>query len=303
MEKRFYRFAYYTKHTNKYSVQGPHQLRDGAACMELADVLYGKGYRYGGLLFNSPPGKSTETGVRNIDRETAHLRSSDLLVVTTRPPLSRIWIENGKVGDLYEPVDDKHKPHKVIRPGQTSLEKRIFEVLVRYFKRTDRNNVELEKGPAKMLPTEYRNRANLKFIKKGAGTYTGMRRPGAAKGTNPPKPNLTAAYLLYTEETWDGGPGLIVSFGMSGPLTLVWNYLVRTRYARLLQKPIFMMAEMEVGELPSRPVDMSFADDWKVQLLLPTQDELFERLLRTPAARDAHDSALPISSGADLGAE
>lgn len=275
MEKCFYRFAYYTKPRDRRVVQRPHELRDGAACMELADILYEKGYRYGGLLFNTPPLDPGETSIRDIDDRTAYLGSSDLIVVTTRPPLDRIWIEDGKVGDLYEPVENEHK---VVRAGQTSLEKRIFEVLVRYFKRTERNNVELSDKQAARLHPDLANRANLRFIKKGGGTYTGMRSPGSPTWRNLKGSNLTAAYLLYTEETWDDGPGLLVSFGMTGTLTLVWNYLVRTRYAKLLQEPIFIMAEMQVGEVPFRPVDLTFAKEWEVQLLLPKQSELFDLL-------------------------
>jgi hypothetical protein len=36
----------------------------------------------------------------------------------------------------------------------------------------------------------------------------------------------------------------------------------------LIDRPSFVMAEMTVGTMPPRPTDLSFLDDWKVEVLL-----------------------------------
>jgi hypothetical protein len=48
--------------------------------------------------------------------------------------------------------------------------------------------------------------------------------------------------------------------------------LLRTKYPHLLEVPGFTMAEISAGDLPSRPLDLSFADSWQVELLLTPAD-------------------------------
>jgi len=69
---------------------------------------------------------------------------------------------------------------------------------------------------------------------------------------------------------WDGGPRLLSAFGMDGVSTLIWCYLLRTVHPNLLdlETPRFVMAEMIASPLPEVPPTLSFAKDWRIDILL-----------------------------------
>jgi hypothetical protein len=49
---------------------------------------------------------------------------------------------------------------------------------------------------------------------------------------------------------------------MDGYTTLLWNRIVRIRYAHLLKEPGFVMAELLLeDDIPARPLTPAFADD------------------------------------------
>ena len=77
----------------------------------------------------------------------------------------------------------------------------------------------------------------------------------------------TAAYLVHLPEVWAGGPALLAAFGMGGTETLGWARLLATRYSHLLCTEAFVMAEIDTGELPPEPHDLSFVDTWTVNML------------------------------------
>ena len=55
---------------------------------------------------------------------------------------------------------------------------------------------------------------------------------------------------------------------MAGTETLVWNYLLRTRFPEWVGSYQFLMAEVLPGKLPQQPTDLTFANEWKVTPIL-----------------------------------
>jgi len=247
-QRRFYHFSYMSHQKEDRSLW-PHQVRDGDAFAELSPVLLARGWNYGGIVFNYPA--DTE-GDRSKDF-SATIGDSDLLVLTTRPPLSD------------RPLREK----KVVTPSGTWLEERIFDALRSYFSHCSRAEVALQSRLASQLPRDYSNRAILNFYISTEAAYKmaiSYKEAGPYAHWNE---NTTASYLTYTDALWKGGPRLLAVFCMSGTMGLIWAYLVRTRFPELLDGPRVVVAEMKrQGPLPRSPLDLSFADQWEVNLVL-----------------------------------
>lgn len=248
MAKRFYWFSYYIARKGGRDLR-LHQLRDGAAFAELAMVLAAQRYKYDGLVLNYPSKTPVEI-------DFSFLNSNDVLVLTTRPPLD----------------DEEAEESKRVEMSHTTLEGRIFEALRYYFRVCTRSQIALSESMAKCLPAKYANRAVIEFRRHGLATtssaaITGYSRTGL-HWTKPAEPNLTAVYTVYTPPMWPRGPKLIVSFGMAGTEGLVWAYLLRTQFPELLSSPRFFMAEMSTTPINKSPHDLTFAKDWKVDIVL-----------------------------------
>lgn len=249
---RFYHFSYMSHQKDDRSLR-PHQLRDGDAFAELSSVLLSHGWNYGGIVFNYPA---------NIDRDESKkfastFGSSDLLVLTTRPPLS----------------DRPHREKKVVTPSNTWLERKIFDVLRSYFSHCSRLEVALQEQLAVHLPGDYSNRAILSFYTSAEAAYKTAIPYKASASYAQWNENTTASYLVYSQALWNSGPRLLCVFCMGGTIGLIWAYLIRTRFPELIEgEPRFVMAEItRSGPLPSTPVDLSFADQWHVSFVLNRQ--------------------------------
>lgn len=64
------------------------------------------------------------------------------------------------------------------------------------------------------------------------------------------------------------GCRFIASFGISGNDTLAWSRIVATRYPEWLENPCFVVAEMNMTNVPKRPVTLHYVDDITVDILL-----------------------------------
>lgn len=186
--------------------------------------------------------------------DTSFLTSSDLLVVTTRPPL------DDEVGGAKKRVLRSH----------TSLENQVVATLRAYFEVCSRDNVKLSRNLSEMLSEAFANRAHIIYRQNRGAAYKYLRRSEEDAWQEPGNPPRTALYLVHTPPIWPNGPQCLVVFGMGGPETLVWTYLLRIKYWRALQlgSPRFVMGEMTVGDFPPRPHTLSFADNWGVDFLL-----------------------------------
>jgi hypothetical protein len=252
--KRIFRLAYHASQTRNSRFR-IHQLRDADAFVELSAVLYSRGYEYGGLFLNLPPEREEKRW--RIQREArpvdvSSLTSGDLLVLNTRPPKH----------------DRKEGDKKRVPSGDNSLEALIFEALKKYFKVCARSRILLSEEVADRLPEDYRNRAHIWFRQSHDGSYLKYRGYADDFWQKPTNLSLTAFYLLQIPALWEDGPGLLNAFGMAGTETLVWNYLLRTRFPDWVGPYQFLMAEVLPGKLPRQPTDLTFADAWEVTPIL-----------------------------------
>ena len=55
---------------------------------------------------------------------------------------------------------------------------------------------------------------------------------------------------------------------MDGRETLIWNRIVRTRFPDWVNRPAFIVAEMNLTRIPETPTTLEFVDQIKVKILL-----------------------------------
>lgn len=240
--QRFFRFSY----LRPYSAGLPHihELRDGDAFAELAVLLAADGLQYGGLVLNY-------LGAQ-LSLNSADIRPSDLIVLTTRPPL-----------------DDDRELHRLfIERTDSDLEKEIFAALRRFFRVCSRPRIMLTEEFASQL--KQKNRGNIVFRVHGPACYSELRVPYSKSKQSKPVykgPAKTAAFFIRTQ-IGEQGPGLLVAFSLDGPATLAWCHLLRTTFSDLLTSDRFVMAEITFPSFPARPGSLSFAQQFGVELLL-----------------------------------
>ncbi len=251
-DKRFFRFGYLCDQRVDRPL-ATHKLRDTDAFCEISAVLWERKFKFGGLLINYPKAAYPED--KSLE-ETRFLTSSDILVLTTRPPLN----------------DMPYKHRRTVTPSGTDFEQmKLFPVLTQHFLYCSRVDVVLSKTLAGSLKKGYENRAHVEFYQRAEASYksTGSynKHPTDCVGWDA---RTTAAYLLQTPPIWEGGPRLLTAFGMSGTIGLVWSYLLRTRFPDLLDdRSRFVMAEI-IRSTPIPPpaqMTLGFADDWEATII------------------------------------
>jgi len=268
--RRWYRFSYHNQRKGADRALFPHQLRDGDAALFLAPVLEAQGYSYGGPIFNYPHPQQPPTTLVPVDESALGLRSDDLLLLTTRPPL--------------DDVDDGLKA-RVLR-SYTTLEDKIFKYALRpHLSHCSRSQVIVAEEHARTW-SAVANRRNLVFrlyrrgrkqadpTKSDLGACIEKYLPHGSTAWKKPErgSSVSAAFMVYEPHAWEGGPGLLAAFGMGGTETLVWAYFLRTRFSHLVGARQFVMAEIVERDLPEQPLTMDFAEHWNVELL--TEDRI-----------------------------
>jgi hypothetical protein len=238
-------FAYtLPAHTDRE--QQPFQLRDGEAARCLTAALIGLGYRSEGCIINYP-----SKGPDVIPFDLHRFGKGDLILVTTRPPIHDM------------DVPDK----KGIPRSYTALEQALFAgPLARVFDYCARSQIILS-DLAATVSLKIKHRQVMLFRQNGGAAFQAYRPRRLREFTSFKRGSRqTAAFLVYVEEAWEGGPALLAAFGVGGTETLVWCRLLQTRYAHLLGTTSFVMAEMR-SDVPKRPQTLDFADDWHVEIL------------------------------------
>lgn len=250
---KFVRFGYHIVGRKDTPLQIQH-LRDGATFSEISVILQNEGFTYGSTIFNWPLQENRKPG-KSID--TSFLKSNDLIVLTTRPPLDDANAQN----------------KKQIKKSDTQLERDIFENLRQFLKVCDREHVILTKQWADKLSPKFSDRAEIIFKQNGGADILGskayhdtrMLKKGKSK-------NKTMFYIINIPQLWDNGPGLFCSFGMRGQEALIGSYLLRTQYWDALNfsfdNPRMAMLEITLGKIPLFPNTLDFATDWNVDVLL-----------------------------------
>ena len=247
---RFYVFSYFLDSRRKKELE-IHQLRDGHACLEWTPVLCQRGYEYGGPILNYPSGNGA-----NSYHDEHGLDSSDLLVLTTRPPLH----------DMYQGA------RKQVERSNTELEEKVFASLERFFDVCSRSYMKLSAEVAMLLPETHGNRAEIVVRQHRGAGYLRLKEHEAYQQWVSYEGNrrLTAGYLIYLTETWENGPALLASFGMGGRETLIWNHLIRTRFPDILDSQVLVLGEIEwMEEGPMKKHSgLKFSEDWPVEIFL-----------------------------------
>ena len=272
--KRFFWLSCHDEAKQKSSAMHLHRVRDGAACLELASIAFAAGYSYGGLLLNIP-----RPGNHNADAP-GQFMADDLLIMPTRPGID----ERGR----------KRVPRK-----NTELERAVLrELTSRVFLTCGRWQVFLGRGLRKKLGGGFEDRAEIDFFQLPWPAYQRVL-------DDPRKPKRssegpTAGYLVFLKalaraareggrsrsftKAIDGdGPDVLVVFGLSGPATLIWTNLLRTRFADVVRRVIcgkhsaIVVGELTPGPgdtqrqpsvLPLHPSTLDFIREYKAELIL-----------------------------------
>jgi len=234
--------------------------RDSEANFELRLALHAYGYGFGTSVLNLPPQERNfrllpPTKQRVVD--LPFLGGDDLLLCTTRPPLSE-YSENNK---------------KKVEPSGTSLEDAIFQHYWRYFDRCSRASIKFTEQAVECLPQDKKNRGDMRFRQRGC-SYTTLGELGGKRVAPGILRDTTPAFLLSVDELWPGGPGFKGAWGLNAIATLVWNFLLRDRYSALLEHKGLTVVELQTVDVPIQPDTYEWSRDWNATPLMATGIEL-----------------------------
>lgn len=212
------------------------------AFLELNAALARLGYEYATTTYLYPDDERTLA-------DFPAFQPSDLLVLTTRPPL------HDQVGII--------PPHrKVIRAAKTELEAVLFAELAKYFEYCTRKHVQLTKEGARLLRVEQPGKwAHVELYE-----YCGAEILRHYIGPEPVRPqpdgHSTIAFFLRAVRLPKINCDFVASFGMDGYGTLIWNRMIRVRFPEWLSSPRFVMAELIYRHpIPPKPLTPEFVDD------------------------------------------
>lgn len=254
--------GYETPNAPQHRAAKLHALRDADAGNFLLAALLREEDKFG-LEINAPADEALKEA-RAVEARK-RMKKGDILLLNTRPPLTN------EPGHNLSPILRSH----------TWLEDFLLDsILSQYFEKCSRGEVALSKTLAMLLPERYVDRAKVKFQLRATAFYKKRTRYGKEYGQEI-KSLRTAAYLIYRREIWEGGPDLLCTFGLSGPMNLVWTCLLCSKYSSKLEfcgRDRFLMAEITTVRIqddppsifPKSPETLSFAHHWRVDFPLET---------------------------------
>jgi hypothetical protein len=241
-----------------YSNAGPDDApqlfkdRDALAFCELAAALAGIGYRYGTTIFLYP-------GDERKLAEFPKFRPSDVLVMTTRPPIH-------DEGGLIPP---RRKVIRAANPEESELQAILFGELLKYFAYSTRKHMELAAHSLQCLrPAERQKWQHVELYKYYIPTKTHsaaeVLRHFVGPEAFPPDPtrHSSIAFFLRLNQVRGINCDFVASFGMDAYSTLIWNRMIRMRHADWLASPRFVAAELIYKTpIPPRPLTPEFNDN------------------------------------------
>ena len=236
--------------------------RDAAAFTEMMSGLGLDGYRFESIIFNYAlaAGAKGTVGIEDL----SFVRSGDLLVMVTRPPLHDLQVQNRK----YVP-----------RSG-TRLEQQIFGAVSRFLEICSRTHLRLQEEVVKAweqgmgsapLGERIQTPADFKFCQNCDARLKSLNTldlASRARRLDYGRDYRSIGCFIHVPFIEEFGCRLIVSFGMAGMENLIWNRIVRTRYDRWLKEPVFALAEMNLNRIPKEPVTLNFVDEIPVKVLV-----------------------------------
>jgi hypothetical protein len=229
-----------------------HEFRDGHAAMLLTELL--KPAVCCGIFFNQPYPQSWTPQQQQEDIE-AKLRNIDLLVLATRPPM-----HDPAQSSIAKSAKGGRGPKKIVRRSGNWLEEEIFKRLKPVFLKCARGEVAIRTDPT----------TGVERLSLGHDDDAAVDDGG---------PKWTPCFLIYLGALWIGGPALFCSFGMSGPMTLVWSYLLATRadvrgkvgvaqgvrLALNAGESRLIVAAVQNPAIDRTKKSLSFADNWEIK--------------------------------------
>lgn len=239
-----------------------HWLRDGDAGAYYVSKLASAGYQFALKLNLRTDDGDTESKADRAAAATERLKKGDVLLLNTRPPFTK----------------DENQLLSPIERSDSWVENRIMEFLAKIFTTCSRDEVVLSRELAAQLPKALEKRAKVKFKTRSGAWYT---HKATVDGEYTEiRSYRTAGYLIYGREIWPNGPDLLCSFAMSGPMNLIWAYLVASKFGDHLTSPgceRFLMADfgppISAGRPqlpPESPDTLDFANRWIVEVALDT---------------------------------
>jgi len=261
-KKRFVRFCYLSNESHGRE-RYPHMLRDESAVVELMPALGFLGFEYGGIFINWPICLPDGTPIEDTsvsDFDAINLGESDLLLLTTRPP-----------------INDKPLSRKPLRKSGSALERQLFDALKKqYFEHCSRDEISLHESIGQTLKDEYQNRSTIGYEVKGqhAG-YMDVSGGERKQKYEPWTQDMTSGFIIHDRLGNKRRPFLVI-FGMSGTMTLLLaHYLGKNPdiLDQALLKPSFTMIEVvRTGPIlcekdPMRPFNLDFCLKWNWNLI------------------------------------
>lgn len=243
--RRLFWFGYHRPSRRDREVH-PSQMRDGEAALCLADALVDHGFRFESPICNYP-----SEGPDLIPFDMDMFDETDLILLATRPPM-----HDKLIGD-----------RRGMDRSFTVLEETLFQGPLRmHFERCARSEVLLTHETAR-ISAEIAARQSMLFRQNGGAGYQSYGAPCTRVWPRFERGETrSAAFLVYAEHAWPGGPAFLAAFGMGGTETLGWAYLLRTRFADLLCTTPFAMVELRPRG-PKLPQTLDFVESWDAELL------------------------------------
>ncbi len=257
-KQRFVRFCYLSSDSRHKGRRYQHQLRDGDAAVELMPAFASLGYEYGGVFINWPKPDFPAVDTSIADFGKLQLGESDILLLTTRPP-----------------IDDDEGGWKPLCKSDSALEAEIFDALEPCLHHCSRKEISLQKSVGRNLKEGYQNRSNIEFEVIGQQASYKWVYEGGAKTYEPWSEKMSAGYIIHVPLK-KRRTRLLVIFGMSGTLTLLWAYRLsklRGVLKQSLSEPSFTQVEM-VRTVPipyekhaTKPATFEFCDGWDLKVV------------------------------------
>jgi hypothetical protein len=225
----------------------PFRMRDLEAAMMLVRALERKyGLKLRQAIYNYP-----KRGPGPYPFDLRRFRKGDLIVVPTRPPMDDEIVQNKRVIDR----------------SYTELEYAIFAALRPTFRKCSRPEILLDDTVA-AISSKIADRQSLLFHQNGGSMLDAYGKPDTCDYTDVADgERITTAFLVYVEEAWPDGPGLLVAFGLAGTETLVWAHHLAGELRGLLCTTTFALAEMPAAEPSFCTEDSDFAAKWPVKVV------------------------------------
>ena len=208
-----------------------HMLRDSTACLFLSELIKGK-YDLGEVLYNIPPDIYFPEKKKEdlIFSPLPNFSNNDLILHTTRPAMN----------------DDEENDKRWLIKSGLELEKLVLQNMEKFFHYCNRQYIILSKdikydGPYRAIKFNLRNDACIACKANVKDLYS---LETICKRNKSSKSNKTVGYIVFIPELVNesikeiGTPAILSVFGLNGSMSLVWSYLVLTRYSKLIQEMI-----------------------------------------------------------------